>query len=244
MAVQPSSMLLPNGRLNQRLLNEDLSSIKYLYAANGFLQSNVSAEMEDNYQGKKNELQVVLKITEGPQTLVNAVQLAGANSFTPQQLDPLLSSVSGQPFSDANIATDRDAITYFYYDRGSQMCSSSLRRLRCPANRSAWTCFIRLRKGSASSSIACLSLVWTLPSLCGESPNAHSRRRSSQPDRMGSFATAAVLPGLFTRSTWRCRIPKVRNLPRISFSTFRKPSDGRPLWRRNRIRDRQHPHTQ
>jgi outer membrane protein assembly complex protein YaeT len=118
MAVQPSSMLLPNGRLNQRLLNEDLSSIKYLYAANGFLQSNVSAEMEDNYQGKKNELQVVLKITEGPQTLVNAVQLAGANSFTPQQLDPLLSSVSGQPFSDANIATDRDAITYFYYDRG------------------------------------------------------------------------------------------------------------------------------
>ena len=78
MAVQPSSMLLPNGRLNQRLLNEDLSSIKYLYAANGFLQSNVSAEMEDNYQGKKNELQVVLKITEGPQTLVNAEQRFGA----------------------------------------------------------------------------------------------------------------------------------------------------------------------
>jgi len=118
MAVQPSSMLLPNGRLNQRLLNEDSSSIKYLYAANGFLQSNVSAELVDNYQGKKNELQVILKIIEGPQTLVNAVTLTGAGSFTSAELDPLLSSVSGQPFSETSIATDRDALTYFYYDRG------------------------------------------------------------------------------------------------------------------------------
>ena len=118
MAVQPSSMLLPNGRLNQRLLNDDVSSIKYLYAANGFLQSNVSAELVDNYQGKKNELQVILKIAEGPQTLVNAVTLSGAGSFTPAALDPLLSSAPGQPFSETSIATDRDALTYFYYDRG------------------------------------------------------------------------------------------------------------------------------
>ena len=118
MAIQPSSVLLPNGHFNQRLLNDDVSSTKYLYQANGFLQVNVSAELEDNYQGKKNEMQVIIKIDEGPQTLVNAVQLAGANSFPAQDLTPLLSSARGQPFSEANVASDRDAITYFYYDRG------------------------------------------------------------------------------------------------------------------------------
>lgn len=118
MAVEPSSMLLANGRFSQRLLTDDVSSIKYLYLANGFLQVKVAAELVDDYQGKKNEMQVVVKIDEGPQTLVKAVKLAGANSFTTEELNPLLSSVPGQPFSDANVATDRDAITYFYYNRG------------------------------------------------------------------------------------------------------------------------------
>jgi outer membrane protein insertion porin family len=118
LGVEPSSLLLPNGRFSQRLLNGDVTSVKNLYQANGFLQVNVAAELGDDYQGKKNEMQVVIKIVEGPQTLVNAVKLVGSNSFTSEQLDPLLSSVPGQPFSDANIATDRDAITYFYYDRG------------------------------------------------------------------------------------------------------------------------------
>ncbi len=118
MAIQPSSVLLPNGKFNQRLLNDDVSSTKYLYQANGFLQVNVAAELEDNYQGKKSEMQVIVKIDEGQQTLVNAVQLAGANSFPAQDLTPLLSSARGQPFSEANVANDRDAITYFYYDRG------------------------------------------------------------------------------------------------------------------------------
>ena len=60
MAIQPSSVLLPNGKFNQRLLNDDVSSTKYLYQANGFLQVNVSAELEDNYQGKKSEMQVII----------------------------------------------------------------------------------------------------------------------------------------------------------------------------------------
>ena len=118
LGIEPSSLLLPNGRFSQRLVNDDVASIKYLYQANGFLQVNVTAELKDDYEGKKNEMQVVIKIVEGQQTLVNAVKLAGANSFTAAQLDPLLSSAPGQPFSEANVATDRDALTYFYYDRG------------------------------------------------------------------------------------------------------------------------------
>ncbi len=118
MAIQPSSVLLSNGRYNQRLLTGDLASIKYLYLANGFLDVKVNSVLKDDYQGKKNEIQVVIQIEEGPQTLVNNVKLAGAGSFAADQLQPLLSSAEGQPFSEANVASDRDAITYFYYDHG------------------------------------------------------------------------------------------------------------------------------
>ena len=42
MALQPSSVLLPNGRFSQRLLADDLTVIKNLYLANGFLDVKVT----------------------------------------------------------------------------------------------------------------------------------------------------------------------------------------------------------
>jgi len=118
MAIQPASWMLPNGRFSQRLLTEDIDAIKNLYLANGFLNIKVNGELKADYQGKKNEMQVVMDIEEGPQTLVNALHIEGAKSYTPQQLEANLSNLKGQPFSEANIISDRDAITYFYYNRG------------------------------------------------------------------------------------------------------------------------------
>ncbi len=118
MAVEPSSVLLPNGRFSQRLLTDDVTSIKYLYQANGFLDIKVSGDLEDNYEGKKNEMQIVIKVVEGPQTLVNDLKVEGANSTTLEELQTRLSNSKGQPFSEASVVSDRDAITYYYYDRG------------------------------------------------------------------------------------------------------------------------------
>lgn len=118
MAIQPSSITLPNGRFSQRLLAEDVSSIKYLYQANGFLDVKVDADLRDDYQGKKNEMQVLVKIDEGPQTLVQSVKIEGVTSFGLENLQSKLSTVPNQPFSEANIASDRDAVTFYYYDHG------------------------------------------------------------------------------------------------------------------------------
>ena len=118
MAVQPASLLLPNGRYSQQLLAEDVSSIKYLYLANGFLGVKVTADLQADYQGKKNEMAVVVSVEEGPQTLVGRLQLEGATDLNVQQLEPNLSNVQGQPYSDSNVANDRDAITYYYYNHG------------------------------------------------------------------------------------------------------------------------------
>lgn len=118
MAVQPSNFVLTNGRFSQQLLAEDVASIKYLYLANGFLEVKVTGELVDNFGGKENEMEVLLNIEEGKQTLVGNLKLEGADSFHYEQLEPNLTNVTGQPFSEANIATDRDAITYYYYNRG------------------------------------------------------------------------------------------------------------------------------
>ncbi len=118
MAVEPSSLVLPNGRFSQQLLAGDVSSIKYLYLANGFLDVKVTAELIDDYLGKQNEMEVLVNVEEGLQTLVGQLKLEGTSSVNYEQLEPKISNVQGQPFSEANIANDRDAITYYYYNAG------------------------------------------------------------------------------------------------------------------------------
>ena len=118
MQIEPATVLIPNGHFSQRMLTDDISAIKVLYQANGFLNVQVNGDLVDNYQGKKNEMQVVFKVDEGPQTLVNALKVEGAATYTAASLEQSLSNVPGQPFSEANVVSDRDSLTYFYYDRG------------------------------------------------------------------------------------------------------------------------------
>ena len=118
MTIQPSSLLLKNGRFSQRLLAGDLVSIKNLYQSNGFLNVKVNDELKDDYEGQKDQIAVLIKIDEGPQTLVNSLQIVGNETYTLDRLQRLLSSVPNQPYSDANLADDRDNVTLFYYNHG------------------------------------------------------------------------------------------------------------------------------
>ncbi len=118
MLVQPANLTMPNGRFSQRLLSEDVNSIKYLYQSNGFLDARIETSLVNDFQGKKNEMQVLVKIDEGPQTRVNEVKIEGTSDTDLKRLESRLSIVSGQPFSEAGVANDRDAVTYYYYNRG------------------------------------------------------------------------------------------------------------------------------
>ena len=61
----------------------------------------------------------MIKIVEGPQTLVQSLQIAGNHTY-PQDQTPAAGgqSVPNQPYSDANVAADRDNVTLFYYNHG------------------------------------------------------------------------------------------------------------------------------
>jgi len=116
--VQPANYLLRHGRYSQSYLSRDVQNLEALYKANGFQQVKIKAEVQDDYKGEKGRMRVVVHIEEGPQTLVAKLTFVGNQSIPEQELRTLTNITEGQPFSDANVASDRDAILTEYLNRG------------------------------------------------------------------------------------------------------------------------------
>jgi len=117
LAIQPASFLSP-GRFSPRLLESDVDSIRGIYLASGFRDVAVKSQVVDNYQEKKNDLFVHFEIQEGPQTRVASLTIDGNHAITDEQLFGVIASTAGQPYSQANIANDRDNILALYYNSG------------------------------------------------------------------------------------------------------------------------------
>jgi outer membrane protein assembly complex protein YaeT len=118
MQTQPASRLFSHGRYSQLTLASDVRGLEQLYRTQGFAQVKITGQPIDNYGGLKNQVAVQLDIEEGPQTLVANLNLVGNKTLSAERLLPLLATVQGQPFSDFNIAGDRDAILNEYFNNG------------------------------------------------------------------------------------------------------------------------------
>jgi outer membrane protein insertion porin family len=118
MQVQPAGRLFSHGRYDQAMLNNDVKALEDLYRANAFEQIKITSDALDDYQGHENNLAVVIKVDEGPQTLVGAFHLEGNSTFSEAQLEPYLNTAEGQLFSEFNIAQDRDNILNYYFNHG------------------------------------------------------------------------------------------------------------------------------
>ena len=118
MAIQPASMLMRHGRFSQQLLNRDLDNIRDLYLTNGFKSVKVTGGFRDDYEGHIGRMVVFIKIEEGPQTLVSSLTISGNSLITEDQLRPLLTTVEGQPYSETNVAQDRDSVLNHYFNHG------------------------------------------------------------------------------------------------------------------------------
>ncbi len=119
MLLRTASFLqFPHGRYSEGLISQDESSIVSLYQANGFRDARVTHRLEDPYQGKEGDMAVFLDIDEGPQYFIESLQVDGIESLDKTDLLSMLSSVAGQPFSEFNVAVDRDAILARYFEKG------------------------------------------------------------------------------------------------------------------------------
>ena len=57
-------------------------------------------------------------IEEGKQTLVSSLQVEGEHALSDEVIRGVLGSLPGQPFSDLNVASDRDNVLALYYNQG------------------------------------------------------------------------------------------------------------------------------
>jgi len=117
--IQPSTRFLTHGRYSASLLKSDVGTLQGLYRSNGFRQVKIDTKVEDNYEGSDNKLAVHIKIDEGPRTQVGELHIAGNQKISAKEIADLeLSTQPNQPYSEQNLADDRERILSYYFNNG------------------------------------------------------------------------------------------------------------------------------
>ena len=118
MFLETRSLQFRHGRFSNAFLRRDKESISNLYRSNGFRDISITSEISDDYKGRKGDLGVTLKIDEGKQWIVSDLKVAGYQKLDLHRIISTLNSSEGQPFSDFNIAADREQILNYYFENG------------------------------------------------------------------------------------------------------------------------------
>ena len=119
LSITTAHFLTPRwGVFSQKMLDGDLDSIRYLYRSNGFRDVEVSGKTADDYKGFHGHLSVQIDVKEGPQWFVDKLDLQGVPESDVPYIHSVLQSTEGEPFSEANVAADRDTILSYYFNNG------------------------------------------------------------------------------------------------------------------------------
>jgi outer membrane protein insertion porin family len=118
MQVHPASRFESHGKHSQGLLSADIHGLEDLYRANGFQQVKITSNILDDYEGHENDLVLKILVDEGAQTLVGAFHMEGNQAFSEGQLAAEINTAVGQPFSEYDIAQDRDNLLNYYFNHG------------------------------------------------------------------------------------------------------------------------------
>ena len=115
--IQPATRFLSHGRYSEALLKSDVATLEGLYKSSGFRAVKIETKVDDNYQGTANKLAVRIHIEEGPRTRLGEVHVVGNQKVKTSEL-PELSTQPGQPYSEQDLANDRERILSYYFDHG------------------------------------------------------------------------------------------------------------------------------
>ncbi len=115
--IQPTRRLLSHGRYSEALLKSDVATLEGLYRSSGFRQAQIQTQVDDNYQGAASRLAVHIHIDEGLRTIVGALHVLGTQKVALSAL-PELTTQPGQPYSEQDLANDRERVLSYYFDHG------------------------------------------------------------------------------------------------------------------------------
>ena len=106
------------GRFSRSMLQNDAASMQDLYVNNGFRDAVVKNDTTDDYKGKEGDVFVRFRVNEGTQTRVAGLTVEGNHAISEDTLLGVIGSTPGQPYSDFDVASDRDNILALYYNEG------------------------------------------------------------------------------------------------------------------------------
>ncbi len=109
---------LRHGRYSNGFAEKDQESIQALYRANGFQDAKVTMTLIPDYRGQQGNVAVAVRIDEGAQYLVGDIEVEGITRPDRDQVISQLASITGQPYSQTNVAMDRQFILNHYYASG------------------------------------------------------------------------------------------------------------------------------
>jgi outer membrane protein insertion porin family len=119
MYLQPKGWIrLRHGRYSKSFADRDEDAIEALYRDNGFHDCKVTAEVIDDYKGKKGDVAITMQVNEGGQYRVAALQVNGITISTKNAILARITSQAGQPYSETSVAMDRDYILESYQSIG------------------------------------------------------------------------------------------------------------------------------
>jgi outer membrane protein insertion porin family len=118
MYMQAASFTMHHGRYSEAFQRKDQESISNLYQANGFRDVKVNCVVDRNFEGKAGQIAVTVSIVEGPQWLVDKLTVEGIQQADRTQVVSQLASAASEPFSDVNLANDRNRVLTYYYEQG------------------------------------------------------------------------------------------------------------------------------
>ena len=116
MQIEPASRFVTHGHYSEDLLKSDVATLQGLYRSSGFREVKIETKVDDNYHGP-NRLAVHIHIDEGVRTRVGEMHVVGNQRIAAKEL-PELSTRPGQPYSEQDLANDRERILSYYFDHG------------------------------------------------------------------------------------------------------------------------------
>ncbi len=116
MMLTKTAGLFNKGKFMQEIFEGDMTAIKNLYDYNGFLKAQIEHELA--FDSAQKRVKIEIHITEGKQTVVDSIILAGNSLFTEDFLKQKMSMNPGEPFDRRKIEVDNYIITSLYDDIG------------------------------------------------------------------------------------------------------------------------------
>src|ERR1700730_10735061 len=118
MFLLPASLQYRRGRYSESYLRRDEETITNLYQENGFRDVKVTSTVKDTDHPSQSLIAVTIHIEEGPQWMISKLEVEGIQQLDKKTILAQLSSTEGQPFSEFEVAKDRDNILSEYFSQG------------------------------------------------------------------------------------------------------------------------------